>query len=127
MLIWLYFIWNHSKISAFEGLQEVVLSAHEAKLLICLMGTYAFVDDEYTFDLTHTVRLVVLVKGDHIRRGHCFSKKKVLERTNGVKQWHGWRLPLQTESNQVKGAEWSWIFLCYFSFLRKKSSVYRYR
>lgn len=75
--------------------QKVVLSAHEAKLLICLMGAYWFVDDEYTFDLTHTERLVVLVKGDHFRRGHCFSKKKVLERTNGVKQWHGWRMQLQ--------------------------------
>lgn len=78
-----------------KDLQELLLSAHKAKLLICLMGTYGFVDDECTFDLTHTERLVVLVKGDHIRRGHCFSKEKVLERTNGVKQWHGWRMQLQ--------------------------------
>lgn len=68
---------------------DMTLLYLEPQFLICLMGTYWFVDDEYTFDLTHTVRLVVLVKGDHIRRGHCFSKKKVLERTNGVKQWHG--------------------------------------
>lgn len=127
MLIWLYFIWNHSKISAFEGQTRTAAERSRSKAFnmfngdICVCGWRV-----YIWSNSHgTV-------GGHCkrwsdRRWHCFSKKTVLERTNGVKQWHGWRLPLQTKSNQVKGAEWSWIFLCYFSFLRKKSSVYRYR
>lgn len=57
----------------------MVLSAHEAKLLICLMGTYWFVDDEYTFDLTHTERLVVIVKGDLIGVDTAFQRKQSLK------------------------------------------------
>lgn len=57
----------------------MLLIAHEAKLLICLMGTYWFVDDEYTFDLTHTERLVVIVKGDLIGADTAFQRKKSLK------------------------------------------------
>lgn len=53
------------------------------------MGTCGFVDHEFTFDLTQTERLVVLIKDDHIWRGHCFSKKRVLERTKGRKDTPG--------------------------------------
>lgn len=63
----------------------MVLSVYEVKFLICLMGIYVFVDDEYIFDLIYMVWLVVFVKGDYIRCGYCFLKKKVFERINGVK------------------------------------------
>lgn len=65
------------------------------------MGTYGFVDDECTFDLTHTERLVVLVKGDHIRRGHCFSKKKVLERYKWCKAM-AWMTYAVARPNQIR-------------------------
>lgn len=88
----------------------MVLSAHEAKLLICLMGTYWFVDDEYTFDLTHTERLVVLVKGDHIRRGHCFSKKKVLEKAMAWMTYAVAR-PNQIRLRELNGRGYFYIIL----------------
>lgn len=43
------------------------------------MGTYAFVDDECTFDLTHTERLVVIVKGDLIGVDTAFQRKQSLK------------------------------------------------
>lgn len=49
------------------------------------MGIYGFVDDECIFDLIYMEWLVVFVKGDYIRCGYCFLKKKVFERINGVK------------------------------------------